>query len=244
EGTTLCLGSSMSQSIENTSLSSSGGEGQGEEACLTKTMSSRWLIVSLALICLWCGCAHDRTKASHDVAGSNATAKIAAILEQVRRQYAPDPHMAAFEIGAERHGSSILLTGEVSSGESKAALFEAFRKFGLLPRDAVQVLPDPALGEETWGLVSLSVATGRERPDHKAEMGTQVLMGHSVRILKATRNQHWLYVQSGDGYLSWVEIGAVVRCTKAALDEWHSSASLLIVTNYEDRVLEEPRSDA
>src|SRR5437762_1494599 len=89
---------------------------------------------------------------------------------------------------------------------------------------------DEQSASKNSAIATLSVASGRELPDHKAEMGTQILMGHTARVLKSSR--FWLLVQSSDGYLSWVENGAVVQCSVQTLTAW-TNAPLLIVTAYE-----------
>ena len=96
-----------------------------------------------------------------------------------------------------------------------------------------------------WGISCLSVATGRELPDHKAEMGTQVLMGDVVRVWKRSTNAvfYWYLTQSSDGYLSWLQKGTFVRCTRAQVEAWNRGP-LLIVTALEECIRERPQADA
>jgi hypothetical protein len=149
--------------------------------------------------------------------------------------------MGIFRISLETNGNTIILNGEVDKPEAKSAAIETVQRTGAKVIDHLTVLPEQRFGEKTWGVATLSVASGREEPDHKAELGTQILMGRVVRIWKGTR--HWFYVQSPDGYLSWVENGSFVPCTKKQADAW-TNAPLLIVTAFEDRVLDKPRSDS
>ena len=76
-------------------------------------------------------------------------------------------------------------------------------------------------------------------------MGTQILMGHVVRVWKPTTNAvfRWYWTQSRDGYLSWLQKGTFVRCTKAEADAWERGP-LLIVTALEDCIREQPQPDA
>lgn len=97
------------------------------------------------------------------------------------------------------------------------------------------------LAEETWGLSCLSVASAREAPEHKAELGTQVLLGHGVRVWQQAG--FWYLVETPDGYRAWLEEGTFVRCSKAELDAWNAS-ELLIVTALEDTLREQPAADA
>ena len=149
--------------------------------------------------------------------------------------------MGIFRINLETNGDTIILNGEVDKPEAKSAAIETIQRTGAKTIDHVTVLPEQRFGEKTWGIATLSVASGREEPDHKAELGTQILMGRVVRVWKGTR--HWYYVQSQDGYLSWIESGSFVLCTRKQADAW-TDAPLLIVTAFEDRMLEEPRTDS
>src|SRR5947199_10830093 len=79
-------------------------------------------------------------------------------------------------------------------------------------RESNSARPIEDLGDRTWGIACLSVASAREQPEHKAEMGTQVLMGNVVRLLLGSRI--WYNVETGDGYHAWVEKGTIYRCTR------------------------------
>jgi gamma-D-glutamyl-L-lysine dipeptidyl-peptidase len=163
------------------------------------------------------------------------------ILKEVERKFAPDSHMAIFHLSLETNGNTVVLSGEVDNPEAKAAALEQIKQTGAKTVDHISVLPDPRFGDKIWGIATLSVASGREEPDHKAELGTQILMGRIVRIWKGTR--HWFYVQSSDGYLSWIESGSFVPCTRNQADAWTNSP-LLIVTAFEERVLEKPEANS
>lgn len=107
-------------------------------------------------------------------------------------------------------------------------------------RPAPRITPR-ALVQETWGISCLSVASAREAPEHKAELGTQVLLGHSVRVWQEAGS--WYLIETADGYRAWLEEGTFVRCSKAELDAWNQS-ELLIVTAWEEVVREQPAAAA
>lgn len=197
----------------------------------TSTVS---LVLAAALAVLCAGC-NGLSPAREQPAAPSAALERA--LESVRAKHAPDPHLDLFRVTAAREDNRLVLTGEVASASARADALTAVRAAGFVVADRIAVLPDPALGEATRGLVCLSVATGREQPEHKAEMGTQELMGHSVWIWK--RAGLWSLVQTADRYISWMEEGSFQRCTPADVEAWNASA-LLIVTTFEDRVLEGP----
>jgi len=99
------------------------------------------------------------------------------------------------------------------------------------------------LGDRTWGISCLSVASARKLPDHKAELDTQIWMGGVVQVLKRGTNSLWFFVQTADGYSAWLEKGTFVRCTREEIAAWTNSP-LLLVTALEDVILAEPRPNA
>jgi hypothetical protein len=164
-----------------------------------------------------------------------------AVLRDVKAEVAPDHHLIVFNVGAHMEKQTLTLSGEVSEPKAKSAAVAAMERSGFQVNDRIVLLPDARLSAETNGISTLSVANGRENPGHAAEMGTQILMGNALTVLKQSNS--WFLVQSADRYLSWVQRGAFVRCTKERVDAWNSSSRLL-VTAFEDRILTEPKPDA
>ena len=99
------------------------------------------------------------------------------------------------------------------------------------------------LGDRTWGIACLSVASARRLPDHKSELDTQVWMGGVVQVLRSNTNNLWYFVQTADGYSAWLERGTFVRCTRDEVVAWTNSP-LMIVTTFEDIILERPEAEA
>jgi len=199
--------------------------------------------LAAALAAIPCGCSH--LDSSNPAPTAAPRSPVARALQGVKDQYAPDSHLAIFNVGAQRHGSELVLTGEVDRAEARLAAVRAVERTGARVTDRIQVLPELGLGEQVWGISCLSVATGRLGPDHKAEMGTQVLMGDVVRVWKRSTNVvfAWYLAQSRDGYLSWLEQGTFVRCTRDQVEAWERGP-LLIVTVCAERILERPQPDA
>jgi gamma-D-glutamyl-L-lysine dipeptidyl-peptidase len=170
---------------------------------------------------------------------------VAHAIQGVREKYAPDAGLAVFSVGVANLGRELVLTGEVDRAEARLDVVQAVQRTGTTVTDHIRVLPEAQLGGETWGIGSLSVASGRLGPEHKAEMGTQVLMGEVIRVWKRSPSATftWYFTQTADGYLSWLQKGTFVRCTRQQADAWVNSP-LLIVTACEDCVLEQPRPDA
>jgi cell wall-associated NlpC family hydrolase len=100
----------------------------------------------------------------------------------------------------------------------------------------VEEVPQPA-----WGVATVSVACARENPLHKSELGTQVLMGHSVRVWKQSGS--WYLVETQDGYRAWLELGTFELFSADSLRCWQNS-SLAIVTALETTIHETPAHDS
>ena len=100
----------------------------------------------------------------------------------------------------------------------------------------VDDVPEPA-----WGIATVSVACARENPGHKSELGTQVLMGHAVRIWR--RSGTWYQVETHDGYRAWLELGTFEVFSPEALNRWQNS-NLAIVTVLESVIRETPAEDS
>jgi len=206
---------------------------------MLKRFRNHWLFLALdaALAGMLAACSSTNERAPQS---SQYIAAVRAI-QEVKAKYAPDPRLAIFTIGLTNQGGSLVLTGEVDRAQAKAETVIAVERTGARVTDRIAVLPAEALGTRAWGIVCLSVASGRLLPDHKSEMGTQIMMGNPVRLWKQSTN--WFYVQSADGYLAWLEKGVFIRCSHEELDAW-GHAPRLIVTALEDMILEQPESGA
>jgi cell wall-associated NlpC family hydrolase len=163
------------------------------------------------------------------------------LLVPLQAKYAADPHTSIYKVTTELEGSGLLLEGEVDREEAKQETQRTLETAGFKVTNHIQVLPSSEFGEKGWGISCLSVASGRELPDHKAEMGTQVLMGHPARFLKTTA--HWVYAQAPNGYLAWFEKETMAPVTEAQRKTWENGP-LLIVTAFDAQVLEQPQPSA
>jgi cell wall-associated NlpC family hydrolase len=128
----------------------------------------------------------------------------------------------------------LVLTGDVEQAQCKESLVADFvGAFGGAVKDEVRLLPDSALGEKVVGIGCLSVTCGREEPSHKAEMGTQIVMGQRVQVLKKVRDSWlvWYWVRSADGYLSWLEEGTFHLCSESEAERWRSGAHCMVTVS-------------
>lgn len=163
--------------------------------------------------------------------------RLAESLKPVRDEFAPDRRVAVFTVTPERQGRVVVAKGEVDNPDAKNKALEVLRAAGEEVLDSILVLPDPALGDSTFGIVTVSVGNMRSKPGHPEELGTQVLMGMVVRILKERRG--WCYVQSHDNYLGWLEEGSMKVTNEKGVQDW-LRAPKAITTGYFGIVRQRP----
>ncbi len=172
---------------------------------------------------------------------NNIPAPLLEAIRSVTNKLAPDSHAVICRIAPSREGNHFVLRGEVENAAAKAEAMAAARRTGLDVRDRIDVVPDEKLGGRLWGIASLSVVDVREKPNNAGEMGTQMLTGECFRVWKEQSN--WFLVKTADGYVGWVERGGFTNCDRAEVDRWNA-APHLIVTAYEERILEKPEAEA
>jgi cell wall-associated NlpC family hydrolase len=164
-----------------------------------------------------------------------------ALLAPLAAKYAADPHTSIYKVTTELEGKQLVVQGEVDRQEAKQETQQVLEAAGFRVQNRLQVLPSSEFGAKGWGICCLSVATGREQPDHKAEMGTQVLMGNAVRFLKST--SHRVYAAAPNGYLAWFEKETLTPVTAEQRNAWENGR-LLIVTAFDAQIREQPRAEA
>lgn len=168
-------------------------------------------------------------------------AKILAPVKELQKKYAPDKRVAVFNVKTYELGNSLIVTGEVERKEAKEELLRLLAEEKKEIIDSVIVLPEEKLGNKTYGIITVSVANMRSDPGEDAELGSQVLMGNIVRILK--KKGGWVYIQSPDKYLGWADPDQMIRVTKKEAEEWNN-AKKLFVKNYFGFVYQLPNSES
>jgi cell wall-associated NlpC family hydrolase len=203
-------------------------------------MKFAWMLAASLLIAA-SGCRTLSIAPNTPMQTSDPSQIVSNAVQSVRTKFAPDPHLAIFIVNIAREGKKIVLKGEVENEEAKKGVLEAVAHTGIAAEDRILILPAPELGDRTWGIATVSLVNVREKPGNASEMGTQILMGNVFRVWEQTTN--WYLVQTADRYPGWAEGGGFITCTREQADAWNASP-LLIVTAFDDRVLEEPEPDA
>jgi hypothetical protein len=172
--------------------------------------SAAGVLLSLILT----GCAHNAEKRMVEES-----------LKEARSRLAPDKRVAVFDVKADLEGDAVILRGEIQSSRLKGELLKSLsEKTSLNIVDSLVTLPDPKLGPEVFGLVSVSVANIRSKPAHSAELTTQATLGMPIRILK--RKGSWWLVQMPDDYIGWTK-DLIVRMDAGKLAEWGAKRKVI-----------------
>lgn len=153
-------------------------------------------------------------------------------LEAVRARFAPDRRITVFDVTVERRKDGIAVRGEVESAEARDAALAALRTGGeSIVSDEIAVLPAPALGNQTHGLIRVSVANVRGRPAHSAELVTQATMGWPVRLMKQQSGWYLVHTEP-DRYLGWIEELQLARVTPEERQAWESGPQIIATEPY------------
>jgi cell wall-associated NlpC family hydrolase len=193
------------------------------------------------LAALLAGCSTAYRPVENGSSTNNIPNSLSNALQSVKVQFAPDSHLAIFKINILREGNHFVLKGDVDNAAAKEAAVAAAARTGLDVKDQIAVLPGKNLSDKLWGIATLSVVNVREKSGNPSEMGTQILTGEVFKVWKKETN--WFLVQTADHYVGWVEGGGFTNCTRAEVDRWNA-APHLIVTAYEERILEQPDAEA
>ncbi|NLE35126.1 MAG: C40 family peptidase [Bacteroidales bacterium] len=119
---------------------------------------------------------------------------------------------------------TITAKGETDLPEAKNAIIAMLEKSGHSFADSITVMPDPAVVQKPWGLITVSACNVRTRPSHAAELSTQALMGTPVKILN--KRNGWHLVQMPDSYTGWIR-STVTELTDNELAAWKNSDRLI-----------------
>ncbi len=165
-------------------------------------------------------------------------------IQITKDQYAPDKRVALFNIEAKAQDTTVVLTGETDQLKAKQALLQQLTDENITYIDSIRTLPDPSLGADTLGIVTISVANIRSQPKHSGELATQATMGTPLRLLK--KEGDWHLVQTPDKYISWMQ-GSFVPMDTAAYADWQATDKLIFTAPYgfayQDETFDSPVSD-
>ena len=81
-----------------------------------------------------------------------------------------------------------------------------------------------------FAVVSLAALDVRRSPEHRSELGSQLLLGEVVRLLSTSRDGLWHQVENRvDGYQGWVRNWGLVPASATRAARWRARASARVV---------------
>jgi uncharacterized protein YgiM (DUF1202 family) len=161
----------------------------------------------------------------------NNMEKVNSIIQTVKEKFAPDKRVALFNIEAVESGDNIIIKGETNLPDAKSEFEKNMKEAGLNFTDETEMLPSKVLGDKIYGVITLSVANFRAKPDHPAELVTQAILGTPVKVFKKGEDGYYL-IQTPDGYISWLDDDGVQFMTEAEYNDWLSSPKIIYLREY------------
>ncbi|KGE13090.1 NlpC/P60 family protein [Sphingobacterium deserti] len=149
------------------------------------------------------------------------------VLTDFRLQWAPDKRSSIVELveNGTQNNTHII---QISDPKLKAPLQKELAK--LNGSFNVVTLPDSTVGDNTVGLVNLSVANLRTAPSHAAEMATQVLLGTQLDILQKKGGDY--RVRTPEGYIAWVPTSSITPLSTEKLHAWNSNDRIIYTAEF------------
>ncbi|MEX2581796.1 MAG: C40 family peptidase [Gemmatimonadota bacterium] len=146
------------------------------------------------------------------------------LIEEVRRQHAPDPRTAVFEIDVVDENAGLVIYGASSVPAAVEALHEAIA--GLDSKQPITAeirrLPIEEEGVSPHVVVRSAVAPMLVGPLISESHLSQIVLGHRMVVLR--EHGRWLHCRCRDGYLGWVHRGYVTRMSETEARAWDLGA--------------------
>ena len=163
-------------------------------------------------------------------AQNNSIESINDLINELKNRYAPDKRVAIFNLSVSEVNDKILLSGETNIKEAKDDLIRYLKEREMAFEDNAELLPAKDLGDKIFGIVNLSVANLRSKPDHPAELATQALLGTPVKIYK--KRSGFYLIQTPDNYIAWVDDDGITLMNETQLKEWNKSEKILYTNDF------------
>ncbi len=162
---------------------------------------------------------------------NTAMEKINSIIAEVKEKFAPDKRVAIFSLEVIETDNKIIIKGETNLTEAKLEFVKMMNEAELKFVDEIELLPSEKLSDKKFGVINLSVANFRSKPDHIAELVTQGLLGTPVKVYKKGEDGFYL-IQTPDNYISWLDDDGVEFMNEAEMNEWLSSPKIIYTKEY------------
>lgn len=179
----------------------------------------RYILLTLSIALLIIGCSSN----------NNIDLAIKSI-KNVKEKYAPDQRVALFNIKTKESNNKLILIGETNLADAKKELLDSLSKSNVNYVDSVTLLPSNELGNKNYAVVKLSVVNLRSKPNHRAEMVTQALLGTIVKVLK--EESGFFLVQTPDKYIAWVDDEALHLMNAFEIKDYEDKQKIFYTNEY------------
>lgn len=156
--------------------------------------------------------------------------QLESINSAIKNEFAPDKRVAIYDINFETKNSKIVAYGITDSKEGYQKLLDSLTSLDVDFIDKIRVLPDEIIGDKMYAVARNSVINIRSKPKHSAELGTQGLLGMSLKILD--KEGDFYRIQTPDHYISWVDKGGITKMNKKEFDAWKNSKKVIFTKNF------------
>ena len=138
-----------------------------------------------------------------------AADEVAALVEEVRAEFAPDPRLAVFEVTVEVRGDAVALLGATSEQEAALALSARIAQLTGWRACRTRCSASPRPSRTSWCTRWSPRPWRRCWPSARVRTTqvSQVVLGNRLVVLR--RSGRWLQCRSPEGYIGWVHAGYV-----------------------------------
>jgi hypothetical protein len=152
------------------------------------------------------------------------------LIETVRQLYAPDARTAILNLEIKQEENGFFVMGETNIPKAKEVLSEKLKELNTNIKLEIKDLPSEELGDKIYGIVNISVANIRTKPEHSAELATQALLGTPLKIYK--KKGGWFMVQTPDDYIGWLDDDGFSQMNKVEFDIWNNSKKIIVTNKF------------
>ena len=157
--------------------------------------------------------------------------KVNSIIKEVKEKFAPDKRVAIFDLEATESENKIVIKGETNLNDAKSDFLNMMNIANIIFEDGIEMLPSEKLGEKKFGVINLSVANIRSKPDHPEELATQAILGTPIKILKKGEDGFYL-IQTPDNYIAWLDNDGFASMNEVEINTWNESSKIIYTSEY------------
>lgn len=150
------------------------------------------------------------------------------LLTDIKTHFSKDTRCHIFEMNETKKNGVRTLTGKTNLPDVYEQIAILAENQGI--KNEIVLLPTPEIGDFQFGVVTISTAFIRSKPDYSAELLTQALLGTPVKIWE--KSNIWLRIQTPDGYIGWVTATSLQQNNVQQQTAWLGSEQLIFTDLY------------